>query len=175
MPQDLPGVAAPRGVVQKCKKKYHRGSRRGGDEDEGSASIAHTSAHTHLAPFLSGLLRQGVDLRELVNNICPSSGRLTPAGPQPPHLHTPLCCHSEYLTRVPPLRTGLPKLDRPLQEPSRPNSQGPPGDPRHTESILSNCVTEEVPDLSLRLREELRVCWEGVSLRQVAEPVEQAS
>ena len=29
---DLPGVGAPRGVVQECKKKkkYHRGSRRGG-------------------------------------------------------------------------------------------------------------------------------------------------
>lgn len=60
---------------------------------------------------------------ELVNNICPSSERLT-SSPTPftsthTHTHTALCCQSHYLTQVPPLRTGLPKLDRPPYRPLR--------------------------------------------------------
>lgn len=59
---------------------------------------------------------QGVDLRELVNNICPSSGRLTPTLNHP-HLYTPMRCQSEHLIQVPPLWTSLLEMDRPLQAP----------------------------------------------------------
>lgn len=50
---------------------------------------------------------------ELVNNICPGSGEINP--PHPPALpHTHICTVLLSIpTSVPPLRTGLPRLDRP--------------------------------------------------------------
>lgn len=87
---------------------------------------------------------------ELVNNICPSSGRLTPTtSPQPPHLHThthrlthtntPLC----WLSVLPVPHKGhlsgqaCPKLDTqgaPGQA-SWDQREGPPEDPSHSRSI----------------------------------------